>query len=152
MRRSSVKRSKAIQMPYTFLKNTLIPILPRDKPCPQIAAFHAYKDGDELLLCQWFYDAFLCNPRYKWLAEVLSTGHDSGTVHCKRYAKPCKSTGSDHKNEDLTWLSPPQNRILNDNPGALKRKFQQSKSKPPAKLVVCTTPSRRICWSRLKTL
>ncbi|MCI6377068.1 MAG: hypothetical protein MR842_04805 [Clostridiales bacterium] len=60
----------------------------RDKPCPQIAALRAHRDGDKLPLCQWFHDAFLLDPRYKWLAEALTTGHDSGTAHCKRCGKP----------------------------------------------------------------
>lgn len=60
----------------------------RDKPCPQIAALRAHRDGDKLPLCQWFHDAFLLDPRYKWLAEALTTGHGSGTAHCKRCGKP----------------------------------------------------------------
>ena len=62
----------------------------RDQACPQIAALRAHKEtnGKKLQLCQWFHDAVLLDPKYKWLAEQLSTGHNNGTVYCQRCGNP----------------------------------------------------------------
>lgn len=66
----------------------------RDKPCPQIAALRAHKDGDKLPLCSWFHDSFLLDPKFRWLAEAISTGHANGAAHCKRCGKPLEKTSN----------------------------------------------------------